>query len=198
MMRSKFRCIALGLAAALLVSVTADAQTRPPPKTLPTPSIGILDVQKVMRTSKAATSIRSQVEKLRKRYQADLKREEDALRKENEELGRQRAILSPEAFNERRKAFEQRAGQAQRKVQSLRRDLDQAVNTAMLKVRRAMIEESAKIAERRKINIIIPKSLAVLSAKNLDVTTEILARLDKRLPSVSVEVKPGAGAGKKR
>ncbi|MDE0335198.1 MAG: OmpH family outer membrane protein [Defluviicoccus sp.] len=151
------------------------------------PSIGIVDVQKVLRESQASKALRPQIEKLRKNYQTSVRKREAELRKASQELQRQRAILSPQAFAKRRNAYEQSARKAQVDFQQRKRQLDNAYGKAMRTIQQSLVVAAAKIAEERKFDIVLPKSLVLLADQKLDITGEVLRRIDKSLPSVKLE-----------
>lgn len=151
------------------------------------PSIGIVDVQKVLRESQASKTLRPQIEKLRKNYQTSVRKREAELRKASQELQRQRAILSPQAFAKRRNAYEQSARKAQVDFQQRKRQLDNAYGKAMRTIQQSLVVAAAKIAEERKFDIVLPKSLVLLADQKLDITGEVLRRIDKSLPSVKLE-----------
>lgn len=160
-------------------SAIAAAQDKPP-------SIGIVDVQKVLRDSQASKSLRPQIEKLRKEYQVSVRKREAELRKASQELQRQRAILSPQAFAKRRNAYEEQARKAQIDFQQRKRQLDNAYGGAMRVIQKSMVVAAAKVAEERKFDIVLPKSLVLLADQKLDITGEVLRRIDKSLPSVTL------------
>ena len=54
---------------------------------------------------------------------------------------------------------------------------------------------SQEVAKERDLTVVLDKKFVFLSAKSLDITPEILNRLDKRLPSVSIKIE-AAGKGK--
>ena len=179
--RSRF-LLAAGLAAGILAGSSqspATAQER-------SPSIGVIDVQLILRTSKASKSVRPQIDKLRKSYQSSVRERESELRKASNDLQRQRAILSPQAFAKRRSAYEEQARKAQVEFQTRKRQLDNAYSTAMRVVHRSMVVAAAKIAEERKFDIVLPKSVVLLADQKLDITREVLQRVDDSLPSVEV------------
>lgn len=182
--------LAAGLAICILaVSLpwTATAQEK-------RPFIGVVDVQHILRNSKAAKSVRPQIEKLRKNYQSSVRERETELRKASLDLQRQRAILSPQAFAKRRRVYEAQARGAQIDFQNRKRQLDNAYSTAMRSVHRSMVVAAAKIAEERKFDIVLPKSLVLLADQKLDITGEVLRHVDESLPSVKVSVtKPADG-----
>jgi Skp family chaperone for outer membrane proteins len=156
---------------------------------MPAPSIAVMDVQRIIRDSAAAKSVRPQARKLRSEFQKDVRRQQDELRKAEQKLAQQRTILSPKAFAKKRRDFETHARQAQRDVQARKQVLESAFSAAMEKVRRALIIVAQELAKERKVNIVLPKSVVFLSIKNLDLSKQALERLDKKLPSVKVVLK---------
>jgi outer membrane protein len=156
---------------------------------LPSASIAVIDIQKILRDSLAAKSVRPQAKKMRTGFQNDVRRQQEELRKAEQALAQQRSILSPESYAKKRRDFETRARQAQRQVQARKRQLEGAFNTAMEKVRRSLIIVAQELAKERKVNIVLPKSVVLLSITGLDITDQALKRLNKRLPSVKVVIR---------
>lgn len=164
---------------------------------IPTPKIGVVDVQKVLRDSKAAKSIRPEFEKMRKEFQKQVSAQEQRLRQAEQELARQRAILSPEAFSQKRRAFSEDARKAQSSVQQRRRQLDRAFNDSKNEILKNLVVVAQQVAEAKKLNMLLEKRFVFLSAKTMDVTKDIIARLDKRLPKLTVKLgKANQGATK--
>lgn len=157
--------------------------------------IAVVDVQKILRQATASKTIRPQLAKLKKQYRARFKKQEQELRAANQDLSRQRAILSPEAYEQQRKAFRKRASKVQREVQAARRRLDGALASAMRKVHRALRGITAKYARQEGIQLILPKSGVLLMETRFDITDEILQRLNKQLPTVKLELPPVAADG---
>ncbi len=172
-----------------LLAFLAVAAPVPPAmaQAVPSPSIGVLDVRLILRESNAAKSLQPQIDKLLTGFQQDISNRESALRKAEQELLGQRSILAPEAFNRRRRQFEEQAKKAQREVQTRKRALDRAVAVAKNKIRVAMFEIAKDVANEKKINIVMAKSGVLMSKKELEITAETMKRLNKKLPSVKVE-----------
>ena len=166
---------------------------------LTSPEIGIVDVQKVLRDSKASKSIRPTIDKMRKEFQKQVSEQEQRLRQVEQELSRQRAILAPEAFAKKRRTFSEQARVAQKSVQKRRRELDRAFNETKNEILKSLIVVAQEVATEKKLNILIEKRFVFISAKKLDVTDEIIKRLDKRLPKVAIDFsKVGKGDPKGR
>ena len=166
---------------------------------IPLPKIGIVDVQLVLRESKAAKSIGPEFDKMRKAFQKQVSEQEQQLRQAEQELSRQRAILAPEAFTQKRRAFSEEARKAQSSVQARRRLLDKSFNDTKNVILKNLIIVAREVADDRKLNMLLEKRFVFLSAKTIDVTEEVIARLDKRLPKLTVnlvETNQDAGKGK--
>lgn len=150
--------------------------------------IVVADVIQILRDAAAVQSIRSQLEKQRAAYQADLQKQENELRNADQELAKQRAILSPEAFAQRRRELEKRVSDAQQTVQDRRRALDTAFNTAMQKVNEAMVAVVSEIVQERNYQMVLTKTQVVIVQTQLDITPEVMRRLNRKLPTVAVSI----------
>ncbi len=169
--------------AGLAFSSLAGAQSK-----RPAPVIGVVNIQAIMREASSAKSIREQGEKLRASYTTEVSQKQQELRKVDEELSQQRAVLSPEAFQERQREFQNRVADVQRQFQERKRQLDAAFGAAMKKVQAAFVRVVAEVAKDEGINLVLPKGQTVIADKSFDVTAEVLKRLDEVLPSVEVKL----------
>lgn len=184
--------IAVKLAAAP-VTVARPAQAQ---ASLPAAVAVVVDYQRILRDAKAAQAIRTQIDARRKALQDQFAKEEKRLFDADKELAKQRGVLSPEAFAEKRKAFEEDVVRVQRQAQQRRRQLDQVATIALGEVRNAMVDIVGELAEQRKFNIVLPSSAVLLFSPSIDLTDEVMTQLDKRLPTVKVPEKPPEPAKK--
>lgn len=152
--------------------------------------LGVLDVQAILREASAVKDIRGQITKYGTSFEKEIQKERAELRKANQELARQRTILAPEAFAEKRREFEERVVEVQRLVQQRQRELDKSRNIAMGAVNQAYIEVVAKLANERNIAMIMNKSQTAYSVGTLDLTKTVLDLLNNKLPTVKV-AQPG-------
>lgn len=173
--------IVLALVAALTCPVT-DARAQQ----LPTTVAAVIDYQRILREASAARSIRDQIEDRRKVYQDEISLEEKRLQEADQAFAKQRSLLTPEALAEKRREFENEVVEVQRLVQERRRELDRASALALNEVKKALIEIVTGIAEERGFNLVLPSSEVLFFARQLDLTEEVLAQLDARLPQVQV------------
>lgn len=183
-LRDRSGRIGLLLAAGLALAAAAGpavAQEKLPPAVA-----AVIDYQRVLREAKAAKSIREQIETRRKLYQDQIAKEEQKLNDADKELAKQRAVLSPEAFKDKREEFQKKVSGVQRMVQERRRTLDQTSAAALNQVRNAMIEIVSDLSAERGFNLVMPSSAVLLFSPKIDLTVEVIKRLDGKLPSVKV------------
>tara|TARA_A100001011_G_scaffold312989_1_gene330673 strand:- start:1301 stop:1876 length:576 start_codon:yes stop_codon:yes gene_type:complete len=147
----------------------------------------VLNLDEIRRQATVVTNIRDQIANYRTGFQAGIQNEEDALRAANKELAKKRTILSPEAFAKERRQFEQRVIGVQKLVQRRKRQLDQAQVDAMFLVEKQLNKIISDIAQKRQASIVLRRNQTILVARDLDVTAEALARLNKELSQVPVK-----------
>lgn len=163
---------------------------------VPSPKIAVIDVQAILRDSAAAKSVRVQRDELLQRYQNEFSKEEDALRNSQRELERQRTLVSPEALEEKSRAFQKQVADFQRKVQDHRRALEESYTEAMGELQKALIKVTDEIAQETGSNMVVIRTQVFLFDPKMDITDTAMDRLNKRLPSVDLPApKPTTNAG---
>ena len=100
----------------------------------------------------------------------------------------QRAVLSAEAFAKKRDELQTRLTTLQRDFDARRKRLQLAMGRAWNEIQKALTEVTADLATERKIDIVVSKASTVLLANELDITAEVLTRLDAKLSKVTLSV----------
>ncbi|MCB1884449.1 MAG: OmpH family outer membrane protein [Geminicoccaceae bacterium] len=156
---------------------------------LPPAVAAVVDYQKILQEAKAARSVRDQIEARRERYQEQIAKEEQRLNKADKDLAAQRGVLSPEAYADRRTAFEKDVAEVQRLVQERRRQLDAVSAVALGSIRDAIVSVVEDLSDRRGFNLVLPSSGVLLFAPAIDLTGAVLDGLNAKLPDVRVPEK---------
>lgn len=157
---------------------------------IPPATIAVLDYQTVLRTCAACQQIRQKVESYREEFQNEIAGEETRLKRAEQALQQQRTILSPEAFEEKRRKFERDVIDTQRTAQDRIRQLERTFNVAQAQVQEAIIPIVQDMTRKMGFNVVVDKSQVLFARRQLDITEEVLKELDARLPRVEVP-KPG-------
>lgn len=176
------RLVAFLILAVHLGPAPAQAQN----EVMQSPTIAVIDMQKIMRESKAVQSIQRQINQQRSQYQQELSQKEKSLREADQALARQRTILSSEAFKKKRQELQSQVGQLQRDIQERKKSLDQAYNRAMRQVQEKLVEIVQKIASNRNVDLVLSKATLVLVRPEMEITALALERLNNQLASVDV------------
>lgn len=154
----------------------------------PAPVIIIVDIAQILRDSKAAKDIQGQLDKETANYSKIVAQQENNLQQMRDELERQRTLLAPEAFSGKTREYQQRFETLDRNVQSKRQALQQSLNDAMTKVQNTTLEIIQDVAKERNANLVLTKAAVIFEDGSLDVTAEVMSRLDAKLPAVTVDL----------
>ena len=148
----------------------------------------MLNLKQVMRQSRAGKSLQDQIDQVHVANVARDRQADEALRAEDQALQQQRAVLSAEAFAQKRKELQSRlAGQQQQFIERQRR-FQASVDKAWFEIRAAMIEVADEIVAERKIDVVVTQASTALMTKDINITQEVLARLDQKLSAVTLVI----------
>lgn len=162
------------------VAHAAEASKLKPPVT------AVIDIQRILKESTAAQSVRTQLEDRRGKLRDEFAKLETELRGAEQELERQRSVLSADAFDEKRQAYERRVADAQRKADSSRRQLDDAFQDALKQIQTAMLQVAEGVAQQMDLDLVLPRSQVIFVSQDLDITEPVLKGLNAKLPAVKL------------
>lgn len=178
----KYKFIALITASTLAFSAPVFAEDA---KTSST--IAVVNIQQVMKDSTAAKTVREQLESKQKSFQSEISKKEEALQKEDQELGKQKSVLSKDAFEAKAKSFREKATAVQKDVQAKKALLDNAFERSLNDIQKSVTDIIADLAKEKGFTIAVPTSQILYADKNLDISADVLDRLNKKLPKLDVK-----------
>jgi len=157
---------------------------------LPNPVAVVVDVQRILDESQAARSVQKQLETQRSKFQTEIEKEENGLSQAEQDLAKSRDQLTPDAYTDREQQLRQRFAIVERHVQARRKVLDQAFGDSMNTVRANLLAIVNDVAHERGANLVLIKQQVLWTDKALDMTDEVLSRLNTKLPQVTVKMAP--------
>jgi Skp family chaperone for outer membrane proteins len=149
--------------------------------------VAVVDFSAVRRDATAAKAIAQKLETFVNAYQNDVEREESALREAQEALKRRQAALPSEAYAVERRSWEQAVADAQRRFMRRRQAMDEARGQAWQQVNDALGKVVRALAAERNLRIVLRRDQAFWVAPELEVTDEVLNRLNEILPTVEIQ-----------
>ncbi len=149
---------------------------------LPTTIAAVIDYQRILVESAASKSIAEQMESRRRDVQAEIGKKEQELNDANKAL----TILSEEAKKSKQDEIESGLEGLRKLTVERRQQLEEISAVAINEVKGALIEIVTGIAEERGFNLVLPSSQVLFFSRQIDLTEEVLTKLDARLSEVPV------------
>ena len=151
-------------------------------------TIAVIDMQKVRAGSVAINKVLEKIKKKRDSYQAEITKQEESLRDGEKKLAEQHALLTPEAFKAKRDDFQKQKIEVLRGVQEKRAQLDKIYSAALVELQKSVIEIVAQLSKEKGFDIALPLAQVVYSSPSLDITDQVLEKVNKKLPSIKVDI----------
>ena len=150
--------------------------------------IGLIDLEGVLRASKGTAKVRDLLDNQRKLFQQEFAEREADLQKTERELMTQRELLSEDAFAERLSQFEADVATIQKEIQYRREAIDVAFQDSQANLRRIALEIVTEVAEEKRLDLVLIKDSALIFLPTLNISDEVLRRLDERTKNARLEV----------
>ena len=148
--------------------------------------LGIVDLAEVTRKSLMSKDIARQIDKKRKMFRAEIKKEEGKIREMSDNLEKQRDVLSKDKFNEKMQSLRKRTIELQRKVQQRNQEFIKirAFGTRVFEKER--IKALMDVAKKHKFTLILRQREVLVRADFLNITELVIAALNKRKKSYRI------------
>ncbi len=150
-------------------------------------NIAVVDVEKLLVDSKAAKSIKKQIDKKREEFLSKVKEAEEKLRKDQEAIEKEREKLSKEELVAKFQEFEKKRIKARGSIQKKKSELDKSYSDAMNLLTKTIFDVCQEIANEDGIDLIITRQNIIVGSKSLDITSKVLEKMDKKLPKIDIK-----------
>ena len=156
--------------------------------TYPNTSIAIVDLNLILSESKAAKSATKDFEEIQKDTESEIVESDKLMLEERNKLIEQQSVIAPEAFEIKAKDYEKKLqnyqSEKQNKLRKLEGILQNARNEILEKVKPILEDLSKELG----VTVILEKNSVLLSATNMDITDEVIKKLNKELPKIKVSL----------
>ncbi|MBU6140649.1 MAG: OmpH family outer membrane protein [Proteobacteria bacterium] len=149
--------------------------------------IGIIDVEKIIKESSAMRDIQSKVEKKQDEYQKEVAKKQTDLESEQKRIEGKRSVLSKDAFEKETVSFEKKLDDLKTFVDKKQNSLKKASMEAMSKVNEKIKDIISDLAKEKDLDVIVPASQTLYYKDELDVTEDVLKKLNKKIVKVDVK-----------
>jgi Skp family chaperone for outer membrane proteins len=149
--------------------------------------IGVLDVEQIVKESVAMRDIQKKVTKKQEEYQAEVTKKQKSLESEQKSIESKKNILSKEALEKKVTEFEKKVEELKEFVDKKQNNLKKASLDGMSKVNDEIKDIISEIAKEKDLDLIVPSSQALFYKDELDISEDVLKRLNKKITKVSVK-----------
>lgn len=151
-------------------------------------SVAVVDVQSLLSDSKAAKNIQKQIQGYREKFLEELSKRETELREMDKALMKEKDKLSSEELAKRRQAFEKQFAETGAMAQKKRKELDRATFNAVGQLKESLFQVVQDIASEQGYELVISRQNVVVGAKSIDISDEAMARLNKKVSKIKLEL----------
>ena len=154
--------------------------------------IGLIDLEGVLRASSGAARVRELLDEQRRAFQQEFAEREAALQQTERDLVAKRGELSEAEFASQLAEFEAEVTQIQKEIQYRREAIDIAFQEAQTKLRDIAIQIVTELAQEKRLDVVLVRETALIFRPSLNLSAEVLRRLDERTKNARIEVTIGA------
>ena len=152
----------------------------------PNTSIGVIDLNKILAEADAAVGASEQIEEIAKEIEGEIKKSDEEIIKEQNLLIESQAIMAPEAFETKRKEYEIKVQKYNAERQSKLLKIDELIALSRNDVLNALKPILEEISNQKGITILLEKGSVMLNADKMDITDEVLKKLNREFPELKV------------
>ena len=165
-----------------------DATTPEAEKSKEVKRIVLVDLDGVLRAADANNRVRELLDGQRAKFQEEFRAIEVNLQQSERDLIAKRKLMAKDEYEKLVIAFQARVSSVQKEIQYKRQSNDDAYQKAASDIRKLAIEVIKKIASEREIDLILNRDSSVIFLPHLNISDEVLTRLNERTKNARIEV----------
>lgn len=163
-------CLGLGLMVSPLLSGMATSA-------VPSPKIGVIDIDSTLSTTPAGKRANDKFEKVRKAKQSELDKKQEELKKADADLDKQKAVLKPEVYAQKRQELEKKFVELQQVYVKLERSLAEERTKLIQELLKQAGPKIEALAKSEGVNIIVDREAVVWADRSVDLTAKLNAEM---------------------
>ena len=157
-------------------------------KSMEVKRIALVDLDGILRAADANYRVRELLDGQRAKFQEEFRVIEVNLQQSERDLLAKRELMEKGEYDKLVVAFQARVSSVQKEIQYKRQSIDNAYQKALSDIRKLAIEVITKIASEREIDLILNRDSSVIFLPHLNISDEVLSRLNERTKNARIEV----------
>lgn len=152
----------------------------------PNTSIGVIDINRILADANAAVKAAKEIEEIAIEIENEIKTSDEEIIREQNLLIESQSIMAPEAFEAKRSEYESKVQKYNNERQSKLMKIDELIAVSRNDILNALKPILEEISNEKGITIILEKTSIMLNAEKMDITNEVLKKLNRSLPNIKV------------
>lgn len=153
--------------------------------------VAVINMQKLQENSTAYQGLVAQKDKLLAEIKAEAAKDEANLHALEEKIAKEKTTMTQEELTKKTEEFRDKVVDFQQKYKAKEEELFKKIMNANLKIQeKAFNPAMASLVSNNKIDVVVSSTQAVFFKPSLDITDEIVAIMNDKLPKVEVEDLP--------
>jgi Skp family chaperone for outer membrane proteins len=152
----------------------------------PVAAVGVLSVPEVMQKSTAAQGVQRVIQERQAALAHDALLARNKIQAEQEHIVAERGHLSDAELEDREQALRNEIAATQTKFEERNQAIENSGQAALNQIESVLIAIIRQEAEAHGMNLVLHREQVALNVNAFDITNEVLAQLNKLLPSVKV------------
>ena len=181
-------CMMAFIGFAPVSSAQTDTSTPAAKKSMEVKRIALVDISGVLRAADANNRVRELLDGQREKFQEEFRAIEVNLQQSERDLLAKRELMAKDKYDKLVTEFQARVSSVQKEIQYKRQSIDNAYQKALSDIRKLAIEVITKIASEREIDLILKRDASVIFLPHLNISDEVLTRLNERTKNARIEV----------
>jgi len=165
-----------------------DPSTPAAKKSMEVKRIALVDIGGVLRAADANNRVRELLDGQRAKFQEEFGAIEVDLQQSERDLLAKRELMAKDEYDKLVTEFQERVSSVQKEIQYKRQAIDNAYQKALSNIRRLAMEVITKIASERQIDLVLKRDASVIFLPHLNISDEVLTRLNERTKNARIEV----------
>jgi Skp family chaperone for outer membrane proteins len=190
--------IAAGIFAFAGIAAPAAADTPPPAQAVQPAaasaqlSYAFVDMSRILNETAVAKSVTDELGAKKKQIKSEIEQKERGLRGEADALYKQRGTLSKPEFEKKATALQAKIDSLGKSFKTRERNFEEAGKASLDKVRDIAAEYIEQVAQERRYAAVFARQAVILGSKDLDITDEVINRMNSSGKKVAVDWKAAA------
>lgn len=149
--------------------------------------IAVVNVDKVKMETKAGKSIAEQLNNLQNKLKDKVAKLQKDFDSQKQDIDKQKTVLSKDAFEKKENEFNDKVNNARKDIQTESTDIEQMQQTALEEFNQIALSVIADIAKEGKYLQIIPAEIVIYSDPKVDITSQVIAAIDKKADTIALK-----------